>query len=132
VITFTASGLPEPQGSARAFVRGNRAVITSDNPNLHGWRNIVAWSAQAVAPAELMRGAVRVTLRFTFVRPASVSAKKRPMPTVKPDLDKLTRAVLDALTGVIWADDAQVCDMTVSKRYGERAGVMVEVGEVGT
>ena len=40
-------------------------------------------------------------------------------PTVKPDVDKLSRSVLDALTGIVWVDDAQVVDKTVRKRYAE-------------
>jgi len=31
---------------------------------------------------------------------------------------KLARAVEDALTGVIWADDAQIVDEVIRKRYG--------------
>ena len=127
-IAFTAHGAPEPQGSARAFVRGGRAVVTSDNPDLHGWRQVVAWAAQQHRPAEVIRGPVRVRLRFYLTRPASVSERRRPRPIVKPDLDKLTRAVLDALTGIVWADDSQVVEVEASKNYGD-ARVEIEVSE---
>ena len=39
VLTFTAYGTPRPQGSAKAFVRGNRAFITSDNAKLKPYRH---------------------------------------------------------------------------------------------
>ena len=42
---------------------------------------------------------------------------KRDLPTVRPDLDKLERAVLDALTGLLYVDDAQVTYVTKKKRY---------------
>nr|DAN37658.1 MAG TPA: Endodeoxyribonuclease RusA [Caudoviricetes sp.] len=59
---------------------------------------------------------------------------KRPrwdVPAVKPDLDKLTRAVFDALTDAgVWRDDSRVVDMRVTKRYEDAEavpGVWVEV-----
>ena len=48
--------------------------------------------------------------------------------TSKPDTDNLAKAVLDALTVIgSWGDDAQVANLYVEKRYGERAGVSAEV-----
>ena len=47
--------------------------------------------------------------------------------TTAPDLDRATRGLGDALTGVIWRDDRLVCRWTVEKRYGETPGVHVEV-----
>jgi Holliday junction resolvase RusA-like endonuclease len=41
----------------------------------------------------------------------------RRYPTTKPDLDKLARAVLDALTGVYYLDDAQVVSLDLQKAY---------------
>lgn len=48
-------------------------------------------------------------------------------PCVKPDATKLLRGVEDALTGVVWRDDAQIVEQFVSKRYGEPEGVEVIV-----
>lgn len=47
--------------------------------------------------------------------------------TNKPDLDKIVRAVLDACTGVVWRDDAQVYWVEAEKVYGPRPGVDVTV-----
>jgi hypothetical protein len=33
-ITFEVYGAAEPKGSARAFVRNGRAIVTTDNPSL--------------------------------------------------------------------------------------------------
>lgn len=40
--------------------------------------------------------------------------------TYKPDADNVTKLVLDALNGVAWADDAQVTDLNVHKKYRYR------------
>ena len=68
-----------------------------------------------------------VSLGFAFLRPKSVSKKKRPYVTVKPDVDKLARAVLDAMTGVVFRDDAQVVKLEVEKQYSAMAGVGIAV-----
>jgi hypothetical protein len=66
-------------------------------------------------------------MHFVFVRPESIKAHKRPYPVVKPDLDKLMRAVLDSLTGVIYVDDSQVVKAEPTKDYGPRESVTIHV-----
>ena len=39
--------------------------------------------------------------------------------TKRPDLDNLAKAVKDALKGVIYADDSQIVEAHLFKRYGE-------------
>lgn len=126
-ITFTVWGVAEPKGSTKAFVRkmGNvhRAIVTSDNPNLKRWEQLVRFEAQtALRSAKLLAcpffdGAVRVDVAFGLHRPPSVSAKKRPLPIVKPDVDKLLRASIDPLIGVLFKDDAQVVATSARKFY---------------
>ncbi len=60
---------------------------------------------------------VELHLEYTFLRPDG-APKRRKLPSVKPDLDKLVRATLDALTGVIYQDDGQVVNIIASKVYG--------------
>ena len=62
-------------------------------------------------------------------RPICASAP--PFPTVKPDADKLLRALLDALTSQAWRDDAQVINASAAKRYatGDGPGVLVRLYE---
>jgi Holliday junction resolvase RusA-like endonuclease len=52
-------------------------------------------------------------------------------PLGKPDVDKLSRGVMDALTGIIFRDDSCVVTKRASKRYG-RPGVAIEVCEAVT
>jgi crossover junction endodeoxyribonuclease RusA len=125
MIAFTVLGKPEPQGSSRAFIpKGwNRAVITSDNSRLKPWRQQVSGAALEAAkgldlPVFRAHKPLGIRLRFYFQRPKSVTAKTRPGMTTKPDGDKILRAVLDALTGIIAVDDAQFVDFSLSKHYG--------------
>jgi len=36
----------------------------------------------------------------------------------RPDIDNVAKAALDALNGIVYADDSQVCKLDVRKRYG--------------
>ncbi len=62
---------------------------------------------------------LRVDAVFVFPRTQSQIWKTKPMPRMlhfkKPDRDNLDKAVLDALTGLLWVDDAQVCDGRITK-----------------
>lgn len=52
--------------------------------------------------------------------------------TKKPDVDKLIRAILDALTGIVWADDKQVFAITARKLYCDgkhRIGAYIDIKE---
>lgn len=130
VVEFTVIGKPEPQGSARAFYVKSlgRSVITSDNAKLKPWRQQVSGMAQAAMAGRLAKERkipVRVQARFYFDRPQS--AKKGAEKTTKPDLDKLLRALLDSMTGVVFSDDSQVTECTVSKAFGQPSRVEVAV-----
>lgn len=62
----------------------------------------------------MIDGPVSMQLTFRLTAPKSV---RREHPTVRPDLDKLVRAVLDALTGLAYKDDSQVVSIQASKTY---------------
>ena len=122
VITFQVHGLPIPQGSARSWVVNGKPVITSAAKGLATWRRLVADVAQRFAPTEPWLGPVGIELHFGI-------PKRRVWPDKRPDLDKLCRAVFDALTYVVYADDSQVVEIAATKDYGP-PGVVVEVRKI--
>jgi crossover junction endodeoxyribonuclease RusA len=128
-ITFFVAGKPIPQGSMRAFVAKGRPIITSTSKNLRTWRDLIAMVAQEHRPEKLMEGAIAVELHFILQRPKSAPKRKIIKPTKRPDLDKLVRACLDALTAVIFRDDNQVVELHATKSYDYRSppGVQISV-----
>ena len=120
LVTFTVSGAPKPKGSMRAFVpKGwNRPVLTTSNARLKAWEQTIRSVAQAHVSA-YTTDPVRVRLRFALPRPKSLSRRASCQPhTKRPDVDKLCRATLDALTGILWKDDSQVYSLSALKTYG--------------
>lgn len=131
MISFKVTGHPAPQGSMRAFMRkGARyPVVTSDNWNLKGWRQLVAYTAQQHAANGPLAGGVHVMLTFSLQRPKSLPKHVREH-LKKPDIDKLARAVLDALTGILFVDDSAVVRLMATKRYAdphEAPGVLIGI-----
>ena len=61
---------------------------------------------------------VEVAVHITTVRPLPKSRPKRieSEPDIcRPDVDNISKAVLDALNGVAWEDDSQVTELVVGK-----------------
>lgn len=129
VIRFQVHGLPIAQGSQRSWLVNGKPVITSTAKGLPSWRRLVADVAQRFAPTEPWVGPVGIDLDFGIPKPKSAPKTRRVWPDKRPDLDKLSRAVLDALTYVIFADDSQVVHLRATKDYGA-PGVVVEIHRI--
>lgn len=115
--------VPVPQGSMSVF---HGRIVHSKSKELNTYRKLIH-NVALQHFREPLAGGVRVDLRFIIPRPKTVI---RDRPSVKPDLDKLIRAVLDGLTGVAYADDAQVTAVQATKRYGDgliKQGVWITV-----
>lgn len=81
---------------------------------------------QSVYAHEPLNQACFVNLVFYLERPKSV---KRTFPMTRPDADNYTKAVIDAANGVLWQDDALICDLNMKKRYSEGAAYLeIEFG----
>lgn len=131
--SFEAPGRPVPQGSMRALGAGR---MIHSSKALQPWRDTVAWHARQRMPhGWAPDGPMAVDCAFHLPRPNThhlqrtggrVLKSTAPWwPAVKPDLDKLVRALLDALTQAgIWGDDSQVVHLTAQKHYHDGAGML--------
>lgn len=136
-ITFTVYGQAQPGGSKRAGVAKStgRIFIRDDNPKAHDWKLRVGQVAgELMSGRELFQGPLYLVATFYLPRPKShfnksgVSRSAPKYPITRPDATKLLRPLEDALTGIVWGDDAQVVEQLARKRYGEPARVVVRIG----
>ncbi len=136
IFTCTIPGTPQQQGSKRNV--GKFSIEA--NRNLAPWRADAIYRLQQAMTEQMVVQyvePVRVTATFYYARPAShygtgrnASVLKPSAPYFKasaPDLDKLQRALGDALTqaGVI-RDDALIVTWIAIKAY-DRAGGSVSL-----
>lgn len=122
-VSFFVPGIPRPQGS-KDHVGGGRLVESSKGLTEWRWRvGLAANQARnAGAGGALISGPVRATVVFVFPRPKILGSSPTPPMTSAPDLDKLVRGVLDALTGTLIVDDRFVTSLgDTAKRYAEPA-----------
>jgi crossover junction endodeoxyribonuclease RusA len=119
-LEIVVEGSPVPQGSFRHI--GNGRIIAA-NPKLNAWRQTIADQVSEKTAVRLIDGFCRVDLVFTLPRPKSVPKSRRARPTTKPDLDKLVRAALDAISlpkyVQLLTDDSIVTDLHAAKRYAD-------------
>ena len=53
------------------------------------------------------------------------------LPTKKPDIDNIMKIVLDALNGVAYYDDSQVCRVNFMKMYSENPRLKILIRNIG-
>ena len=100
------------------MLRWTRPILTSDNKRTKPWKQEVKQIAAMNIRAPFLKPqAIGIFCKFYFQRPKST--KKSIVDKVtKPDIDKLARAILDALTGIVFEDDSQVTTLVCWKGFG--------------
>ena len=134
-ITFEVLGTPAPKGAMTAFpirkagaLTGRVAVTARSSERQREWTNRVLSVVRGIAEdVELLDEPVVVTMRFYMPKPKAAPKRRRTWPDRAPDIDKLARLVLDAMTGTLLADDARVVELHVGKDYPDNGWTGVEV-----
>ena len=117
MISFTVPAVPVAQPRQR-HTRNGLNYTPAQHP-VNVFKASCRLAAHSVHTAPPFRQAICLTLLFVLPRPAAMIWKTKPMPRVshskKPDLDNLTKAVMDALSQLVWADDSQVTRLSATK-----------------
>jgi Holliday junction resolvase RusA-like endonuclease len=143
---FYVPGIPVPQGSKRIFSnpRTNRPMLVeSGGSRWARWRKALsAHALHARGIADPIAGPIKLHVVFALARPLgqlrSVGGHLTrepkptapPYPAVKPDFDKLVRAVCDSMKGILIEDDCRVVMATIDKVYDAAEGAYIEVEAV--
>lgn len=132
ILSVFVPGTAAPQGS-KSFkgMRGGRAILAESSKAVKPWRESIRWSILEQWRGAQMLGPVTVELQFVMPRPASTPKRSTPPAIKRPDIDKLSRACLDAIGSAgVYADDSQVTTMRATKRLadiGETPGCRITV-----
>ena len=134
MIRHTFELTPVEQQRPRA-ARSKYGVHMYDPQKVKQFKRVVAAEAQLSYRERPLEGALTVSINF--YRPIIKSVSRREMkrrearqalPVVKPDLDNYIKSFLDALHGIYWIDDNQICQIDAKKFYSvtPRIEIMVE------
>jgi len=147
-------GIPAPKGSAQAFynAKTQRAhVVTGGSKvtreKMRSWDGAVREAVHHKlghlnAPlhvkrpleVEIVFGLARIAGHWgTGKRAGELKPNAPRYPIVKPDIDKLARATLDAMTGSVFSDDSCVARLTCTKVYADpgHEGATITVRSLG-
>lgn len=118
-------GSPRAKGRPRVTLRGRFPVAYTPRATRE-WEDVVRKTALTRAPKQPLSCPVVCHLDFTFRSPRKVIGQALP----RADVDNLAKAVLDALNGIIFADDSLIQELLVTKGYGPLSGVRIVVTPV--
>ena len=131
LIEFRVAGIPRPGGSKRAIVNkytGRAVVVDMAGGAGESWTEAVAAEARAAADFHgKIESGVALHLDLLFLMPRPKSAKRGALPITRPDVLKLARRTEDAMTGVLYHDDAQIVRESLAKGYSENGWTGVRV-----
>jgi len=138
-ISFTVPAIPVAQPRPRATAIGGHARVYQPTKHpIAAFKASVRLAASQAFTGAPLAGPLRVDCLFIFPRTKNQIWKSRPMPRIwhakKPDRDNCDKAVLDALSGLLWLDDSQVCAGTIEKWIAagdEQPHVVVTITDLG-
>jgi len=127
-LEFTVWGVPAPKGSKSAFPIRRKAtgkmgavVVEGKTARQKDWAHRVEEVVQGLAATgvPMLDCPLALTVTFYLPKPASAPKRRRTLPMRRPDIDKLLRALLDPMTGVLVRDDARFVEIFAIKHYAE-------------
>lgn len=134
LVQFFVPGKPQGKGRPRAVARGKFVRMYTPAKTATYESTVALAASQAMAGREPFTGPVEALMTMVLPVPSSWSRRKQAdataglvVPTTKPDMDNVVKAVFDAVNGIVWTDDVQVVGLRVRKVYGATPGVQVIV-----
>jgi len=135
-IYFAVDGPPVGKGRPRASTKGGFVRMYTDAKTLSYEAQIADAASKAMGNNEPLATPIDLRVWVWYRIPKSWPKRTQQealdgerLPNVKPDLDNVLKAVLDAMNDVVYVDDSQVVNMVAHKRYGAQPRIEVYVNE---
>ena len=133
-IHIEIEGQPTPKGRPRFSRRSGHVYTTKKTRDAESTLKTKINLYKIENSLEMIFEPIDISITFFLRRPKYMSTKKYPdekIPhTKKPDLDNLTKTVLDSLNGILIGDDSQIYRCQTIKYYtakNENPKTIIEV-----
>lgn len=130
-------GDPVGKGRARVRMMGKVPMLYTPKATVEYEQLVAHEASMSMRGMPIFEGPVELKLQIFMPIPVSYTKSKKAaarlgklVPTKKPDLDNVLKAICDAFNGVVWIDDTQVVDCHVSKRFSDNPCVMCQVSAI--
>ena len=142
-INYVGKVQPQQRPRHRVVTAKNGRVFTQtyeakDSRDFKASLHLLAQSELENSGQFMIEKACVISVTFRTAIPQSFSKKKAEQalagdikPEKKPDVDNILKAVMDALNGVLYADDKLIVNASVMKRYARHEGLSIYVYEAG-
>ena len=131
-ISFEILGKPMGKGRPRLGRYGVHTPVKTAN-----YETLVKWTfMDKYKDFKLLKGPIRATITAIFEVPKSYSNKQREKAISgiyylhKPDCDNIAKIILDSLNKLAYDDDSQISSLIVTKMYGPKEKVIVNMEEI--
>lgn len=137
-LTFNIDGEPVPKGRPKFSTRGGYAKAYTPKKTAEYEKKVADTFRECFPEHKPIPKDVPLVVNVVVTKaiPKSFTKAQRKavaemklFPTKKPDADNYLKAILDALNGVAWEDDAQIIIANVGKFYGEKPQASVVIRE---
>lgn len=131
---LTVPGIPVGKGRPRVTTVGGKPRMYTPKRTVEFEKAVAAAFRKENPGTKPLDGPVEVRVYAIWEPPKSTPKRRRAEMianreprTKKPDADNVLKAVLDALNGVAYHDDAQVCKVSAETVYGDESATAVQV-----
>lgn len=123
-INFTVFNIPiaQPRQRHRIVKTKGSSFVQNYTPAKHpvnDYKAALKVAASIAHKGPMLEGPLLMNIVFVMPRPKGKVWKRKPMPRYplegKPDRDNLMKSTQDALEGILFKNDSQICDGRVRK-----------------
>lgn len=135
MIKFSVSGNPRPRQSVRSRIgeKGDGSQFIhhyqKKNDPAAQWMERLRTMAKLHAPEKPLDGPLFMKVDIRRQKTATYK-KSDQWPHRRPDIDNYLKPLLDSFTGVLYTDDARICQLLVIKKFSDSPGVDIEIYEL--
>lgn len=137
-IAFFVPGTPVAKARARHARIGAHVRTYTPAPTVNYEAAVRFAAHEAMAGRDPITEPVHLSLSIYVTPPKSWSGRRQQQAcsgeiraTKKPDASNVLKSIEDACNGIVFADDAQIVEIALSKQYARTAGVRVIVSKAG-